>query len=113
MKIRLTTAQVSAIECRDWSEEPLVVAAWRGQWLTIPEDDAEREQLWRDINDASNAEDAVAEDPAEDPVSRRYARRAAWSLSCVARRVICQDLQKETSRIPHFSLTDSGPHAVE
>ena len=86
--IRLSSAQESALECRDWSEEPAVREAWRGSQLFPPEDDEQREQLWRELNDASNAEDDFAEDQGNDGDGRKYARRASRSLACLASRVL-------------------------
>ena len=88
MKIRLSSAQESAMQCRDWSDEPAVREAWRGSQLFIPEDDEQREQLWRELNDASNAEDDFAEDRGNDQDGRKYARRAAKSLASLASRVL-------------------------
>jgi len=85
-KIRLSSAQESAMQCRDWSEEPAVREAWRGSQLFLPEDDEQREQLWRELNDASNAEDESAEHL--DPEGAKYARRASRSLQALASRVL-------------------------
>ena len=87
-KIRLSSAQESAMQCRDWSDEPAVREAWRGSQLFVPEDDDQKEQLWSELNDASNAEDAFAEESTNDPDGRKYARRASRSLACLASRVL-------------------------
>lgn len=80
-QVRLTAAQQSALECReDGGLEPLTLRArarGNGRALLFTED--EREQLWGELNDASNAEDAQ-----DCP----YARRAAMSLSKIAGRVL-------------------------
>ena len=85
MKLRLSDAQVSAIECRDWSEEPVMQRAWQGSYLVFEE--ADREPLWEELRDASNAEDAQAEYDT-DAAARKFAGRASRSLGCVAGKVL-------------------------
>ena len=85
--VKLSDAQVSALECRDGGGLDQVIRdAWDGfHRLTFTED--AREPLWDALNDASNAEDAGA-DQATDPAERRAGRRAARSLGCVAGHVL-------------------------
>ncbi len=85
MKIRLSFSQKYALACRDWTT--VVLDAWKGGYLYLPEDDYDREQLWRELRDASNAEDIDAHTN-EHPQLRIYARRTALSLDCLAYRVI-------------------------
>ena len=86
MKLRLTLAQVSALECAglDQPEGPAEVtlaAAWRGRVLEVT--DATRDALFEAVNDRSNAEDAQAEQTGDI-----FARRAARSLSALASAVL-------------------------
>ena len=86
-RVKLTGAQVSALECREGAGlEPVIEDAWDGFHLLTFTEDA-REPLWDALNDASNAEDAGA-DQATDPAERRAGRRAARSLGCVAGHVL-------------------------
>ena len=93
-RVKLSDAQVSALECREGGGlelasvvTPSVIEdAWDGfHLLTFTE--GAREPLWDALNDASNAEDAGA-DEATDPAERRAARQAARSLGCVAGHVL-------------------------
>jgi hypothetical protein len=85
MEIRLTDAQQSAFECRDWSEEPATRAALTaGMCSSLVFLRRDGERLWREINDASNSEDAYAEIDRHDHDLRVMARRASRSLACVA-----------------------------
>lgn len=94
-RIRLTDAQLSALECSgleiidrdadDAEDLAVLAAAWTGRTLTVT--DATRESLWRAINDRSNAEDAAAEQD-NDPAMRTFARRASRSLATLGSRVL-------------------------
>lgn len=83
--IRLSQAQASAFECRDWDDEPLTRAAWDGDSrLVFAAVDAEA--LCSEITDASNAEDSFAQE--SDGPCRTFANRAARSLAVVAGKVL-------------------------
>lgn len=79
MRVTLTIAQQSALECADLSveETPRLWAAWSGRGLSFASADVNG--LCEEINEASNSEDAMREDPA--------AAGAAQALSNLARRV--------------------------
>ena len=86
-RVKLTDAQVSALECREGGGlEPVIEDAWDG-FHVLSFTEGAREPLWDALNDASNAEDAGA-DEATDPAERRAARQAARSLACVAGHVL-------------------------
>ena len=85
--VKLSDAQVSALECREGGGlDPVIDDAWNGFGLLTFTEDA-REPLWDALRDASNAEDAGA-DETTDPAERRAARQAARSLACVAGHVL-------------------------
>ena len=86
-RVKLSPAQVSALECREGGGlDPIIDDAWDGfGLLTFTE--GYREPLWGARRDASNAEDSGA-DEATDPAERRAARQAARSLGCVAGHVL-------------------------
>jgi len=87
LTIKLSDAQVSALECRDGGGlDQVIEDAWDGFHRLAFTEDA-REPLWGALNDASNCEDAGA-DEASDPAERRAARQAARSLGCVAGHVL-------------------------
>ncbi len=80
--IKLSPAQVSAMECRDWTENPEVTDAWNGQdEIRVTEEN--KDDLWRAINDASNAEDGWWEEKRDN-----FARVASLSLTIVATKVL-------------------------
>lgn len=82
IRLRLSPAQVSALECRDGGGlDPLTLAAWRGSFLVFER--AEAEALADELNEASNAEDAQAEF-----YGCRFARRAARSFYAMTSRVL-------------------------
>jgi hypothetical protein len=87
-RVPLSPAQVSAIECRDIAEDPESpgALAFKGDHLEFRLDDGPALADW--LNEASNAEDAFAEDKAEDRGMRTFARRAAASLSAVFGKVL-------------------------
>lgn len=64
----------------------LLALAWRGRYLEF--DSRDRAAIYMALNDASNAEDGFAEDTAEDPIMRRFARRASLSLAALASKVL-------------------------
>ena len=91
LTVRISEAMQSALECRGLNEpadlhDLAVAAAWKGSRLVFYE--GERDGLFDALNEMSNAEDAFANDPAEDPEMRRYAGRAARSLGALAGRVL-------------------------
>ena len=89
LRLRLTDAQVSALECGDWSEEPHLEAAWdRGQWLTW--DHEQTEGLASDLTAGSNSEDAMAEDRGRGAEERLGARGAARALANLAGKVLSE-----------------------
>ncbi len=81
-KIRLSEAQISALECRVGGLDPTTIAAWDGEGL-LQFSDSDREGLWNELNEASNSEDAHAAIH-----GCKLAGRAARSLSVVAGKVI-------------------------
>lgn len=83
MKLKLTEAQASAMECRDWSMEPTVQECWDGDRLLTFEEH-QRAELFSEINEAANAEDAQAEMRSEPPETRRGCRGAATALTNLA-----------------------------
>jgi hypothetical protein len=93
VRVRLTEAQVSALECRDCDE--LIQAAWDGgRYLVFMTHDAEA--LADELNDASNGEDAYAEQDSGDMAI--YAARAARSLSAVYGKVLRAAAKKGLAR---------------
>lgn len=87
MNVRLTDAQVSALECAGLAldDDPAAIAllrAWRdGDWRRLSFEPGDRDLLTRALVDAANSEDAAAE--RGDP----FAARARASLEAVARKV--------------------------
>ena len=89
MRLQLTVAERSAVECRDWSECPAVLAAWNGAWrLTFAERD--RAALAAAINEASNAEDGWAEYhlSKRDREQARFATKASLALTRLYSRIL-------------------------
>jgi len=88
LRIKMTEAQASAVECRDWSEEPKMTAAWKGDWLEFSEQD--RDALASEVNDASNTEDECAiewkRQGADDMA--RLCRGASLALSNLYRKIL-------------------------
>lgn len=79
--IRLSPAQVSALECREGGGlGPKTIEAWQGNRLIFREDEAPA--LADELTEASNGEDAQAE-----IMGCKYARRAAHSLAVVSIKV--------------------------
>ena len=83
IRIRLSDAQASAIECRDIIDDPASpgARAFTGSHLVFDPQDAEALADW--LLDASNSEDAAGEYPQNEPNPelRKFARRAAKSLA--------------------------------
>lgn len=101
IRIRLTNAQTSALECAGLEhsddlvdEESLrddlaiLSSSWNRDKRTLTVTDETRESLWRALNDRSNAEDAAAEED-DDAEMRTFARRASRSLASLGSRVLC------------------------
>lgn len=82
VRIKLSSAQQSALECRDGGGlDPLVDAAWdRAGALVFNPVDAD--ELWSELNEASNAEDAQRQ------TGDALAGRAARSLAALGGRVL-------------------------
>jgi hypothetical protein len=84
--IRLSPAQVSAIECADLEELLVLAGSFSGAVLRFELHDAE--QLAGELTEAANSEDAVAAGAGDfEPEQRQAARRACLSLSAVARKI--------------------------
>lgn len=88
IRLRLTDAQVSALECRGITDEdePAISRAWRGS-AVLAFEAAEAEALARELTEAANAEDAQAEERRTDPETAKYARAACRSLTAMATKV--------------------------
>lgn len=90
IKIRMTDAQISALECSgvdvalDAAEE-LVARCWQDQQLVFHPDEADA--LASALCELSNAEDACAQDAGRDAAERKFAGRAARSLAALMSRV--------------------------
>ncbi len=89
IKIRLTEAQFSALECNgvfEDLEDRYIPGIIKGMVLSfIPE---AKERVAEIINDISNSEDAFAEDTSQDPICRKYARRASLSTSTLFAKIL-------------------------
>lgn len=87
IKIKLTSGQVSALQCRDGGGlDPLTDAAWkRGYTLAFRAED--RDALADELLEACNAEDAHAEYHAETAEERRLARGACVALGNLSSKV--------------------------
>ena len=85
IRIRLSLAQASAFECRDWDDDPTVRDAWDGDRTLLFDHDAVA-LIISEITDASNAEDAHAQQ--SDGDCRTFANRAARSLAIVTDRIL-------------------------
>lgn len=89
IRVRVSVPQQGALECRqDGGLADVTVKAWRGRYLEF--DEADREALWDDLNDVSNAEDADAEQCKRrgDRDLAVFAGRASRSLGALASRVL-------------------------
>lgn len=99
--LRITAAQESALECRDWTDHRMA-EAWfgEGRMVFAPED---AEALASEICDASNAEDdhaiALRRDGHAD--CARACRGASVALGNLAARVrrAAANLRPETGRV--------------
>lgn len=89
LKVRLTEAQYSVLECNgvfEDLEDRSLPGIIQGMTLSfVPE---ARDQMFEIINDISNSEDGFAEDGCEDATCRKLARRASWSASALAGKVL-------------------------
>jgi hypothetical protein len=85
--IRLTEAELSALECAGLGEfddndrSAVIIQAWQGRSLAF--DEADRDALWTLINDLSNSEDE-----SNDRKPDAYARRASRALARLASMVL-------------------------
>ena len=88
IRLRITSAQVSALECRGITSEddPAIGRAWRG-FAVLAFEPAEAEALAAELTEAANAEDGQAEERGTDPETAKYARAACRSLTAMAARV--------------------------
>ena len=98
-RVALTSPQVSAMECRDFSEEPVTRACWRpgNTAIGVPANNVLASQLLTDLIEASNAEDAQACDD-DDATTRRHARNASLCLSRIA------------DKVAHIISSRTAPH---
>lgn len=60
VRLKLTDAQLSAVQCRDWSEDPIMASTWDGGAVLVF-DSAHASDLASEVNSASNAEDDHAQ----------------------------------------------------
>ena len=91
MKVAITQAQASALECRGLDlglddDELLVARCWIGRALMF--DEADREPLFSALVAEANAEGDVAEDRNAEPDARRFARGASRALGNLASKVL-------------------------
>ncbi len=89
IKIKLTEAQMSVLECNGVFEDledrylPGIILG-----RTMSFEPEARDRMYEIINDISNSEDAFADDGCEDPVCRKLARSASRSASALASKVL-------------------------
>lgn len=85
LKVRLTPAQISALECRPITsiepEDAAIRACWVGQQIVFHASEYEPLSAW--LTEASNAEDGHAQE-STDPDTRRFAFAASRSLAAIA-----------------------------
>lgn len=87
LRIRLSPAQVSALECREGGGlDEVTLRAWQGEYLVFPE--SERELLFEELIEASNCEDAQAEEQRYRGENSVAAYRAALSFSTLTGKVL-------------------------
>ena len=85
--MKLSDAQVSALECACLEDCPVLSACWDGgDTIEIPTSMAKRDALMMELIDLSNLEDAFAD--VLDGQCRTFARRAARSLSALSGKVL-------------------------
>jgi len=83
MRFRLSAAQTSALECRDWDESPTVARCWNRPLERIDYQESDMDGLFDELTEASNAEDSFE---TESPACKKLANRAARSLGTLAGR---------------------------
>jgi hypothetical protein len=84
--VKLTAAQVSALECAGLDEAtPMITKAWTTR-TALAVDPADLDALVQELTEASNSEDASAQDTT-DPTMRRQAAGAAAALGNLAGKV--------------------------
>lgn len=89
MKIILTDGQRSALECSGLDLDdgsPITTRCWNGKTVLAFEA-GDRDGLYSELNDLSNAEDGTAQ-TTRDPVQRRQAAGAAAALGNLAGKVL-------------------------
>lgn len=88
VRVKLSPAQRSALECRDGGGLDLLTdAAWgaRADYLEFAA--VVTDALADELTEACNAEDGQAEEPNTDAESRRFARDASRALGSLAAKV--------------------------
>ncbi len=90
--VKLSEAQRSALECRDWSEEPIMRESWDGGYR-LKVDPQYADQLLYEVTEASNAEDAQEQElqgrrDYDSRTAARHAARAARAPSSLGDRII-------------------------
>ena len=89
IKVRLTEAQFSVLECNgvfEDFEDRYIPGIIKGRMLSFTE--CARDRVFEIINDISNSEDAFADDGCEDAMCRKLARRASLSACALAGKVL-------------------------
>lgn len=86
--LKLTDPQEGALQCRDWSEEPELLAAWTPGSLAVAA--GAEDVLFHQVCDASNAEDEHAEElrRSGDLECAKLAQRSARVLANLAGRIL-------------------------
>jgi hypothetical protein len=86
IRLRLTKAQESALECRGIcaEDEPTINRTWYGSRLVF--DPADADALAKELVEVASAEDAQAEE-SKDAETAKFAREASRALEVLAARV--------------------------
>jgi len=89
LTVRLTDPQIGAIQCRDWSEEPVMRAQLIHDRTALHFLERDRVALAEELNTASNAEDEHAQQLRREGELEcaRHAARAARVLANVMLKV--------------------------
>lgn len=90
MKLRLSEAQISALECAGLGlgDQPCPIEQAWTQRDCLEFDPGDRDKLFSAITELSNAEDATAERFKHDPPSAKLARQAARALGNLASKIL-------------------------